>query len=57
MKKGDRVLIYEDPITCKNLEGGATLMRLEKDDGFFEYWFVKFIGESTQHLRKIKKGD
>ncbi len=42
MKKGDLVKIYQDPITCKELEGEAKLIHkhLTKD-----FWRVKFISD------------
>jgi len=62
MKKGDRVTIYEEPITERIIEGLATLKEkcstpdLELDDGsHLEHWIVKFDGDDAgQFYRKIK---
>lgn len=49
MKAGDKVRIFEDPITCKHFEGRAMLH--EKADCFAEstnekeYWWVIFEDE------------
>ena len=47
MKKGDVVMIYEDPVTCKVLEGKAKLV---KDISYtyrtgFERWEVNFVND------------
>jgi len=51
MKKGDRVKIYQDPLTKKKFEGDAVLVKRfgnSKDAGpnykgcGLEYWEVKF---------------
>jgi hypothetical protein len=44
MKKGDTVTIYQDPLTKKNKEGQARLVRLINDGGEFECWKVRFLG-------------
>lgn len=41
MKKGDRVMIYEDPITRQHPEGPAILIKKIEGD----YWKVSFINE------------
>lgn len=44
MKTGQRVIIYEDPITKRHKEGEAVLKkkwRSGNGDGY-EYWFVRF---------------
>ena len=47
MKKGDKVKIYEDPITEKKLEGEAVLIKQlhgPREDGQ-NYWKVKFLSD------------
>lgn len=54
MKEGDKVMIFQDPITQKKLEGEAILIAhldmrpLEIDGGRLEYWEVQFIAENGQ---------
>ena len=47
MRVGDRVTIYEDPVTRQKKEGVAELLQKHYDlqDGF-ELWDVRFEGES-----------
>jgi len=63
MKKGDRVKIYEDPFTCKKLEGTAELMhfvgRYQNNERAYETWVVRFddgIDDDIEVIRIIKKG-
>ena len=58
MKKGDTVKIYYDPITCKELEGKARLIRKHKwNDVHLERWTVKFLhGFEDKADRFILKG-
>jgi len=49
MKKGDRVLIYEDPISCRKPEGMATLIEKHangQQDGY-DQWVVHFDGDDN----------
>lgn len=60
MKQGDRVKIYQKPLTKKDYEGMATLVKRfdnRKDKGY-EDWYVKFDTDSdlsSPVLRRIKK--
>ena len=59
MKAGDRVMIYEDPLTKKKQEGMATLMELQAcdpGDGRLEYWLVHFDGDKGYYYRTIYPG-
>lgn len=55
LERGDRVMIYEDPVTCEKKEGIATLVRqLNTDDGDgFERWEVIFDNEHESYPRTI----
>ena len=56
MKKGDIVMIYEDPFTCKKEEGEAKLIKRHiggLQQGVREYWEVRFK-DHTQVNRWIK---
>jgi len=62
MKRGDKIMIYEDPITCLKPEGEAILgYRTKRADAEFEYWKVTFPTPGVDDLdlpffeRKIKK--
>ena len=54
-RTGDKVKIYQDPITKKKLEGEATLVQFQSanDDGL-EDWLVKFPGETETNQRMIQ---
>lgn len=55
MKKGQIVIIYEDPITCQRREGEAKLvsqMRGDTGDGL-ELWEVKFINDGYETTRTV----
>lgn len=56
MKKGDVVMIYQDPITQKKPEGKAKLLKLEIRDksGEMEYWKVLFKNEDETYFRWVK---
>lgn len=46
LKKHDTVAIFEDPYTCKKLEGHATLLsKQECGEVGFERWNVCFEGD------------
>lgn len=58
MKKGDIVTIYQDPLTEKNKEGQARLLRFINEDHDMEFWEVKFLvagAEEPLVYRFIKK--
>jgi len=43
MKVGDKVTIYNDPITKQSVEGEAYLREFVFDSGKSEFWNVSFI--------------
>ena len=57
MEAGSTVKVYEDPITCKVLEGEATLQSFWNDNGDTEQWHVIFTDdvESGTMSRAINK--
>ena len=54
-KPGDKVNIYQDPLTKKKLEGIATLKRFQGKNDFnaIEAWEVQFDGEAEIFVRSI----
>jgi hypothetical protein len=48
LKKHDVVAVYQDPYTCKQFEGNATLLhnRDYRMDPGFEIWSVCFEGDN-----------
>ena len=56
LKKGDKVIIYQDPYTQSKIEGEATLVSKESTgpDGE-ETWFVHFQGDTENYPRIIAK--
>ena len=57
MNKGDTVIIYEDPITCKESEGMAILINKIDENSCSETWKVHFLGDEVgcNYQRTIKK--
>lgn len=60
LHKGQKILIYENPITEHSSEGEATLIHLVKIsrinfDYQLETWIVRFTGEERQVFRTIKR--
>ena len=59
MKQGDRVTIYQDPLTQESPEGEATLVYIEDAnagiyDGYLvQRWAVQFKGERDWVSRQI----
>ncbi len=55
MKKFELVTVYEDPITCKKIEGKAKLIRgpLDRHLQGCERWDVRFLNEHTEYTREI----
>lgn len=55
LKKGDRVVIYDDPITKKRPEGTAHLVLQRSDDRELQRWVVRFEGDGPKikHERVI----
>ena len=52
---GTVVKVYEDPITCKKLEGEATLEFCWNTHGETEQWHVRFKDEEGYFSRAINK--
>ena len=52
--EGDRVTIYQDPITCQKREGRATVVKVlrEEEDGLVEC-LVRFIDETEEFIRLV----
>ena len=53
--KGDRVTIYEDPVTCQKREGRATIIEItsimpNKD---LAECLVRFVGEDETFTRQV----
>ena len=59
MKKGDVVMIYEDPVTELKPEGKAELLKLISDDGLLtqksslQTWKVRFLDDEMVTTRNI----
>lgn len=56
MKRFEKVKIFEDPITCKKLEGIAELRRRRRESYELEgceLWEVFFRSDGMNVLRKI----
>lgn len=56
-KEGDRVEVYEDPVTERKYEASVTLVtRLDADQDypFMEHWLVKF--DDNQELARFIRG-
>jgi hypothetical protein len=56
MKSGEKVMIYEDPITCNKEEGIAKLIELVGEDcgDGLELWVVKFPDDEREFTRTVK---
>jgi len=55
LKVGDRVMVYEDPLTCEKEEGVAKLAKFISADPFRdgkERWMVRF-GTEGPYMRVI----
>lgn len=50
--KGDRVTIYEDPITCQKREGRATIIEIMPGKDLVEC-LVRFVGENETFTRLV----
>ena len=62
MKKGDRVVIYHDPLTKCSKEGEAILVTFLREANFYrgekyEEWEVRFKGDSHIVFRKFSEQD
>mgnify|MGYP001569451399 CR=1 FL=1 len=54
MKKGDKVKIYQKPLTEEDFEGEAILIKCECKNDLIESWLVKF-SDGNKVFRHIKK--
>ena len=52
-QQGDVVTIYQDPITCRKVEGNAQLCLCLDADPEIERWLVKFHGDIDKVQRFI----
>jgi hypothetical protein len=57
LMRGDKVVIYQDPITQLKPEDEATLSSWLKTDGNLEQWNVRFKGEREVYPRWIAKSE
>ena len=56
MKKGDIVMIFQDPVTCQEPEGEAKLLKLEIDHiPEQQFWQVKFLSDGFVTLRWVMR--
>jgi hypothetical protein len=58
LKKGDRIDIYQKPLTREDCEGVGTLIKFDSDycqhDGeIFEIWLVEFDSEPGRRFERI----
>ena len=53
MKRGDKVMIYQDPLTQENPEGEAILVRCVESGAPVERWRVAFGNDDPIVERKI----
>jgi len=47
-RKGETVNVYQDPLTCQDMEGRATLIKFlgNTDPELGERWLVHFVGDA-----------
>lgn len=50
MKKGDVVMVYEDPFTRQKREGVARLVKCLRRDDEYERWIVQFDGDGERQF-------
>lgn len=55
MKLGDTITIYNDPITKKQPEGEAKLLRLISEEKNQDFWKVKFLSDGHITTRWVEK--
>ena len=54
LKQGDLVMVFSDPVTCKELEGNAGLKKRQRANGDgSEYWQVTFEEDGFTCLRTV----
>lgn len=56
MKRGDIVIIYQDPITELKPEGRVKLVEFIKANNGLELWRVRFLSDNFTANRFIKTG-
>jgi hypothetical protein len=56
LKKGDKVRVYQKPLTNEDEEGIATLVKFDSvSEGYgTERWLVRFEGEESTYPRDVK---
>jgi hypothetical protein len=57
LKCGDKVMIYEDPVTKEKPEGQATLRELYRSVGTLTIWRVVFDDEPGQYYERSIDGE
>ena len=55
LKKGKKVMIYVDPVTCKTKEGKAFLRKRIQGGDVTEFWRVRFIDDDFSTARWVNK--
>lgn len=62
MKKGDKVMVYEDPVTCEKPEGEATVTRVLAEQLYMDAkgrrsydCMVRFKGERQTYQRRVSE--
>jgi len=55
VKKGDTVMIYQDPLTKRKPESEAGLIEKMQEDPHQEFWLVRFGDDGYVTGRWIKK--
>jgi hypothetical protein len=53
MKPGDKVKIYQKPLTQEDYEGEAILHTLIYKDNYIAHWWVQFTDEPIERQRSI----
>ena len=48
--RGQKVKVYQAPVTGDLLEGVATLLKCHNDKHDLEYWEVRFVGDSKDMI-------
>ncbi len=52
---GDIIMIYYDPVTEREQEGKASIVKLIKVDHSFIHYYVRFVSDGRYCRRKIKR--
>lgn len=56
-KKGEILMIYEDPLTQTKEEGWAKLLRKIMEHDRSEYWRVEFLDDDSVAYRWVTVGE